>query len=876
MIVRHGAVLRLLGLVLMVALVFGAGAPAWSKDKDPKPKPEAPKEEPKKEPKEDPKDEPEDEPGEEEEDEDESEESSSDSKKKKKKKKEKIKPYDEVITEEAKTDVGFFRTHRVDDKLYFEFQPSALDVEMVWVAQIEQTTAGNSYAGMPISDHVVRWEQIGDRVLLRKVRYDIRADTNDPIALAVTASNLAPIIRSFDVVAYGKDKAPVIDVTALYTSDVAEFSARRSLNSGSMDTKRSFIDSVRAFPKNIEVRVTTSYGPGKRTPVPGRPPRPGADIPTSSGISAVVHHSMVQLPEEPMKPRRHDDRVGFFSVRFMDFADNENHEAEAVRYITRWRLEKKKPKAKLSDPVKPIVFYVGRGTPEKWKIYVKAGIELWQPAFEAAGFKNAILGKYAPDPIEDPDWDPEDARYSVIRWLPSSIPNAFGPHVHDPRTGEIIEADVRMFHNVQKLVRDWYFVQAGASDERAQQLPMPDDLMGELIQFVVAHEVGHSMGLPHNMKASSSYTIEQLRSAWTKTNGTAPSIMDYARFNYVAQPGDDAGLVPGIGPYDLFSVEWGYRQYSDSEAEKEGLGEMFAKQVEEPMYRFGRPNPWVDSTQQTEDLGSDAVAATVLGMKNLERIAGFLVSATSKPGEDYDLLANMYGALIGQWLREMGHVVNVVGGVRLDNLYYGDADARFTPNDADYQRRAVKFVLDNGLKIPDAFLSEDILLRITGEGVASRMQSAQRRLIALRVNERRINRMAEHTAGSSGAYTPVELLDDVKNGVFAEIAAGRSVDLYRRNLQRSYIDLLGGSLIKPKAGSDLPALARAQLTAMAEMFEDASGADAMTAAHLVDLASRVERWLEADPADPGSGSGRGLQAEGTWRERGCWEQDQLF
>jgi len=853
---RRRVALRLLGIFLAVALILGAPSPTWAED------PPKPKEEPKEE-----------EPAEKDSDSEEEAEPEGDKKKKKKKKESKIKPYDEVITEDAKTEVGFFRTHMVDDKLYFEIPPPAMDVELVWVAQIEQTTAGNSYAGMPVSDRVVRWEQNGDRVLLRKVRYDIRADTDDPISIAVTASNLAPIIKMFPVVAYGKDKAPVIDVTELYTKDVPEFSARRSLGSGSMDSKRSFVESVRSFPTNVEIRVTASYAPGKPRPVPGRPPRPGADIPTSSGISAVLHHSMVKLPEEPMTPRRQDERVGFFSVRFTDFAENADHEAEAVRYITRWRLEKKKPKAKLSDPVKPIVFYVGRGTPEKWKPYVKAGIEMWQGAYESAGFKNAIIGKYAPDPIEDPDWDAEDARISVIRWLPSAIENAFGPHVHDPRTGEIIEADVRMYHNVQKLLRDWYFVQAGASDERAHKLPMPDDLMGELIQFVVAHEVGHSLGLPHNMKASSSYTVEQLRDpVWTKANGTAPSIMDYARFNYVAQPEDQAGLMPGIGPYDHFAVEWGYRQFAADADETDELEALAAKQIDEPMYRFGRPNAGNDSTQQTEDLGSDAVAATELGLKNLERIAGFLVTATGREGKDYNLLANMYGELMGQWLREMGHVVNVVGGVRQDNLYYGDADARFAPNDPQYQRRAVEFLLENGLSTPEFFLSKDIILRITGQGVADRLQGAQRRLLATLVHNSRVKRMAEHSAGDSAAYTPAELFSDLRAGLFEEISGGRPVDLYRRNVQRSYIDHLGGSLIKPKANSDLPSLARAELMELAKMFDGTTSSDTMTQAHLVDLSARIERWLEADPADAVSGSGRGFEFDEEPRERGCWER----
>jgi hypothetical protein len=792
-------------------------------------------------------------------------------------KKSKIKPYDEVITDEAISDVGLFRTHRVKDKLYFEIPPSALNAEMVWVAQIEQTTAGNSYAGMPINDWVVRWEHVGDRVLLRKVIYDIRADTDDPIAKAVTASNIAPIIRSFDVNAYGTDKAPVIDVTELFTKDVPEFSARRSLNAGSMDSKRSFVESSKSFPTNVETRITATYAPGKRPTIPGAPRRPGADIPSSSGMTAVLHHSMVLLPDVPMKPRVWDPRVGFFTVRFIDFANNKNHEAENVRYIARWRLEKKNPKKKMSEPVKPIVFYVGAGTPEKWKSYVKAGIDMWQSAFEAAGFKNAIVGMYPPDPSVDPDWDPEDARISTIRWLPSPIENAFGPHVSDPRSGEILEADVRMYHNVQKLLRDWYFVQAAASDPRVQNLPMPDEVMGELIQFVVAHEVGHSLGFPHNMKASSSYTVAQLRDpVWTKENGTAPSIMDYARFNYVAQPGDGAALMPGIGAYDRFAAEWGYREFSDDEAEEAGLAALLAKQVDEPMFRFGNPNPAVDSTQQTEDLGSDAVAATELGLKNLERIAAMLVDATTNEGDDYDMLTNMYGELLGQWMREMGHVANVVGGVRQDNLYYGDADQRFTPNDAAYQRRAVEFLLKNAMTTPQLFLDDDIVMRVTGQGVAAQLQAAHSRLLRQLVSSARINRMTEHSQTGDDVYTPLNLLDDLRGGLFAEVAAGEAVDFYRRNVQRSYVDRLGSFLVKPSAGSDLPALARAELITIAKMAATAASTDTMTQAHLMDLSARAENWLDNDGDDGGSPAGRGFGLdpldEEESRIKGCWER----
>jgi hypothetical protein len=613
-----------------------------------------------------------------------------------------------------------------------------------------------------------------------------------------------------------------------------------------MDSGRSFIEEFKAFPRNINVRVLASFALGKQGGGSSE------DGPQSSGITAVVCHSMVKLPETPMKPRRFDSRVGFFTESFTDYSDRDEHDAENVEYILRWRLEKKDPAAKISEPVKPIVFYVAREVPEKWKSYIKEGIEDWRPAFEAAGFTNAIIGKYAPDPRDDPDWDVEDARISSIRWLPSQIENAFGPQVHDPRSGEILSADVRMYHNIQKLVRDWYFVQASPNDPRAQTFPLPEELEGEMIRFVVSHEVGHSLGFPHNMKASSSYSIEQLRNPeWTKKNGTAPSIMDYARYNYVAQPGDGAGLMPKIGPYDYFAVNWGYRQFPADADEKAELEKITKVQIDQPMYRFGNPNAGVDSTQQTEDLGSNAVEATKLGLLNLQRVAGYLVKATGKPGKDYELLSDEYDALLGQWSREMGHVANVVAGVQEINLYYGDANRRFFPNPAEYQQQAVTFLLEHALITPSNFMGEDIVSRLTADGTAQRILSAQEAVLRSLTSSRRVQRLAEiEQTSTNAAYSPAKLFSDLRDGLFHELGTKPAeIDLYRRNLQRSYIDMLAANLKPPVANSDLPAYSRAELEEIRALIQkaDVTQSKPVVQKHMKDLAARITRALDPHP-----------------------------
>ena len=761
------------------------------------------------------------------------------------KKKDKIKPYEDVITDEAQTDRGLFLVHRIDDKVYYEIPPAAFDEDMLWVTQLAKTQSGHSYGGMPVGNRVVRWELRGDKVLLRDVDYRIRAEGDDSIRHAVEATNLATILHATDVLAWGRDKAPVIEVSELFTGDLSVFSAKDSLDATGADSKRSFVDEVKSFPENIEVKALMTYKIKKKDDVPSWQ----QDV--ADSVTVQLHHSMVKLPEDPMRPRREDERVGYFSLSFEDYADDSNHETETVSYIKRWRLEKADPEAEVSDPLEPIVYYVGREVPEKWRPWVHKGVLAWQPAFEAAGFSNAIVPKDAPSPQEDPDWDPEDARYSCIRWLPSKVENAFGPHVADPRTGEILESDIRMYHNVLKLVRDWYFVQAAASDERAQKLPMPDELVGELLAYVVAHEVGHTLGFPHNMKASSSYTVEQLRDPeFTKQFGTEASIMDYGRFNYVAQPGDGAALIPVVAPYDYFATEWGYRQFPEAktwEDEKEELDKIAARQLTDRKLLFGGRNPGEDPSQQTEDLGSDSIAATALGLANIDRIAGFLVEATCSENEDYGLLENMYGELMSQRDRELMHVANVVGGFVRDNFYYGDADKRYHATAPGRQREAVAFLNEHAFQTPTKLLDPDITLRLQADGAADRLLAGQGRILRSLVSEDRVDRMAEHAARERNAYQPVDMLKDLTNGIWSELAKGRvEIDLYRRNLQRAHVDLLIDRMGEEVKTSDLPALARGELQRILEAIEAVEGkpGDPTSTLHLDDLEARIQEVLD--------------------------------
>jgi len=709
-------------------------------------------------------------------------------------------PYDRVVTKDAKTTSGLFAVHQIKDRYYYEIPKRELNREMLFNVRIAKTTNGVGYGGDEISDRVVRWELIGNKVNLRDVNYSVVADPKAPISLAVKAANNDTILMTFPVAAFSKEGAPVIEVSRLYTVDVPEFSVRQRLGATLADATRSYIERISPYPENVEAESTMTF---TRT----QPPIGGAApvIVTAGGMrpgtaSVVVHFSMVKLPEKPMMPRVFDERVGFFTQNMIDFSTTEQRAAR-VRYIARWRLEKKDPTAAVSEPVKQIVYYIDAATPVQWREWLKKGVESWQPAFEAAGFKNAIVAKMAPSPEEDPNFSPEDIRNSVIRWMPSVVENAVGPHISDPRTGEILNADIMFYHNVMNLQRDWYFLQVGPLDPRARKLPLPDDLMGRLLQFVVAHEVGHTLGYQHNMKASSLYPQEKVRDKdWVHRMGHAPSIMDYSRFNYVAQPEDGIAvedLIPRIGPYDVFATKWGYTPIPEaktSEEEKPKLDEWAREQDKTPWLRFSTAGAaGSDFGELTEAVGdADAVKSSAMGLKNLQRVAKMLMPATTaKNGEPYEDLSELYSRMIGQWTLEMNHVVAIVGSFSSQTKYVGQEGRIFVPTTKERQQVAVAFLSDNAFATPKWAIDPEILRRIEPTGVLSRIRTAQSSVLSNLLSSARFARLVEEQAiDGQSAYGPGDFLAAARKAVWKELDGPQvKIDAYRRNLQRAYLDL---------------------------------------------------------------------------------------
>jgi hypothetical protein len=780
-----------------------------------------------------------------------------------------ILPYDKVVTKEMKTDKGLFNVHSADDKYLFEVPDSLMNREMLMVTRIAKTANGIGFGGGKTNTQVLRWQRKGKKVLLRVVSHNVVADTILPVHEAVVNSNFEPVLFSFPIKAFNKDTTSVvIDATSLFSTDVKPLGFPQFYRSrykiSRMDKDRSYIDRVSSYPENLEVRHVKTYFASK-------PPSNGS----VGSISIEMSNSMILLPKVPMKRRYFDERVGWFARGQVDYGLDAQR-SKTVTYLDRWRLEVKKEDlakfkaGELVEPKKQIVYYVDRATPEVWREYIKQGIEDWQVAFEAAGFKNAIIAKDPPSKEEDPEWSPEDVRYSVVRYLASPIPNANGPHVSDPRSGEILESDINWYHNVMSLLRNWYFVQTAAINPEAQTIEFKDEVMGRLVRFVSSHEVGHTLGLPHNMGSSSAYPVDSLRSAtFTKKFGTAPSIMDYARFNYVAQPEDKGvALMPDIGPYDKHAIEWGYRPILDKTAveEKATLNKWILDKADNPMYRFGHQQAGgvVDPSSQTEDLGDDAIKASSYGIKNLQRILPNIEKWTTKDGENYDEMAIMYGQILSQFNRYMGHVTANIGGVY---EYYKTSDQEgvvYTHVAKSHQKNALKLINKELFSTPTWMIDKNIYSKTQFSGSIEKIGSVQTRTLNNILDSGRMARMIENqTMNGAKAYSLVAMFSDLRRGVWSELYTGKTIDTYRRNLQRAHINRLDYllNMAKNQRGansgyfkqstvnigqSDIKAMVRGELNRLKRQIRTATSNAANTTSkyHLQDAIARIDMALD--------------------------------
>lgn len=800
-------------------------------------------------------------------------------------------PFKEVITDKAKTQKGLFTVHKLDDKYFFEIADSLLGREILAVTRFAKVPTGAGYGGELANQQTITFEKgPSNNIFMRVVTLVNVAEEDQQIFKAVSNSNVNAIAAAFPIAAFGKDStSSVIDVSEFFKGDNQAVSinarAKRNYSLNALAQDRSYIAKISTYPINTEIRAVKTYTSSPSIggiSIPGLPGGPGgASLPAANDAGAVtmeINTSLLLLPKKPMERRIYDRRVGFFADDFTRFSD-EQQKVERVQFAVRWRLEPKDgewdkwTRGELVEPKKPIIYYIDPATPKQWRKHLIAGINDWQAAFEKAGFKNAIMGKEWPE--NDSTMSMEDARYSVVRYFASDIENAYGPNVHDPRSGEILESHIGWYHNVMKLVHDWYMVQTAAVDPGARKMKYDDDLMGDLIRFVSSHEVGHTLGLAHNMGNSSKTPVEKLRDkAWVEANGHTGSIMDYARFNYVAQPEDNIsrkGLYPRIGDYDKWAIKWGYGYIpgsNEEETEKNSSKMVTAALKENPRHWFGtyeRGNR-ADPRSQSEDLSDNAVKASEYGIKNLQRILKNLPEWTKEEADQYENLGTMYIQLLGQFRRYVGHVTANVGGVYETFKTADENEAVYEITPKSRQKEAVAFLNKQVFETPTWLIDKNIWNKINNPIANDPVVGMQEGALSGLVSADRLNRMqiSAERFGLDKGYTPMEMLSDVEKGIFSELSSKKPIDFYRRLVQKSYVDKLV-NILTPAAAqtvsvpgfgtltvgtdtrkSDVPAIVRAQLVSLRSQINTAAAGttDKMSKVHLQDLSEKIKQALD--------------------------------
>ena len=782
-----------------------------------------------------------------------------------------LKPYAQVITPKAKSSFGFLTVHKVDNNYFFEIPDSMLNRDILIVNRISKapTSRQKSRVGYPgdiLGSKVIRFENKDNkRILVREYSYRERSENKDGMFQSVRNSNTQPIVANFGIETIKKDSLTrnyVINVSVFLQKENPLFSfdadSKEYIGLLNMVGEGTYIDTLKAFPKNIEISTTVTYQSKKGMSNVGFLETGSPRIP----LTYELNSSMVLLPEVPMKARLFDPRVGYFTVGYTDF-DSNPQGIEYKKLITRWRLEPKNEAAylrgELVEPKKPITIYIDPATPKKWVPYLIQGVNDWQVAFEKAGFKNAIYALEAP--TDDPSWSLEDARHSAIVYKPSDIPNASGPHINDPRTGEILETHINWYHNVMSLLRDWYMIQAGTIDEAARKMQLDDELMGQLIRFVSSHEVGHTLGLRHNFGSSHTVPVEKLRDkAWVEANGHTPSIMDYARFNYVAQPEDGitrAGIFPRIGIYDKWSIEWGYRwlpQFQTPEDEVAFSNQSIIKKLKTDVrYTFGTESDPNDPRNQSEDLGDDSMLASLYGIKNLKRIVPQILTWSYEPNKSYAGAGEIYSGVVSQFNRYLGHVTKNVAGVYSNSITVEQTDEiarEFVP--ANIQKRAIAFLNEQLFTTPEWLIDRQLMekAKILPVNVICSLQSG---VLARLINKNTLDKMSENEIlNGKKAYTSAQMFNDLKKVIWSNL--GQS-DIYKRNMQKAYVENLinlldkKGNADKNASGkrpvySEAPAIAHGQLTELKRLTTSAASMTSGTAkGHYQNLITLIDTAL---------------------------------